>query len=208
RDNKMTSTTTSDIKIILGSSSIWRKKVLSDHMGYTFTTMSPDIDEKAIRDPDARKLTMMISNAKADALLSKVKEPAILICSDQVIVHNNIIREKPDTISTITDTKDICREYLRSYEFHPAECIASVVVVNTQTGKRVQGTDVASMYFKRIPEEVIERLIAQGDVMNCAGGFTAEHMEEYIDRCEGEFETVMGLPKTMTARLIEEAKNS
>ena len=103
------------LPIILGSSSIWRKQVLTN-LGYKFTTMSPDIDEKAIRynwryyftvltlfrDPDPTKLTLMIANAKADALLSKVTEPSILITSDQVIVCNGVIREKPESIGTIT----------------------------------------------------------------------------------------------------------
>lgn len=41
-------------------------------MGYTFTTMSPDIDEYSIRDPDPKKLTLLIAEAKADALLPQV----------------------------------------------------------------------------------------------------------------------------------------
>jgi len=81
-------------KIILGSSSKWRKEVLTK-MGYQFTTMSPDIDEKSIRHSDPKPMTLMISRAKADALFSKVTEPSILITSDQVIVWNGQVREKP-----------------------------------------------------------------------------------------------------------------
>ncbi|EFA79291.1 maf family protein [Heterostelium album PN500] len=187
-------------KIILGSSSVWRKKVLSDHIGIKdFTVMSPDIDEKAIRDTDARKLTMMITQAKTDALLDKVLEPSILICSDQVIVCNNKIREKPVS-------EEECREYLKSYEKYPAECIVSVVVVNTKTGKRLAQTEVAVVHFKPLPDELIEKLIEIGDVMYCAGGFTIEHMTEYVERIDGEMETVMGLPKTMTIDMIRQAQ--
>eukprot|EP01133_Synstelium_polycarpum_P010844 gene10844-12631_t len=75
-------------------------------------------------------------------------------------------------------------------------------------GKRVEGTDVATQYFNKIPEDAIEALIAQGDVMYCAGGFTVEHMSEYTLRLDGEIETVMGLPKTMTNRLIQESRSS
>ncbi len=56
------------MEIVLGSSSKWRKEVLRS-MGYTFTTMSPDIDEKAIRDADPHILTLKIARAKAEALL-------------------------------------------------------------------------------------------------------------------------------------------
>lgn len=40
--------------------------------------------------------------------------------------------------------------------------------------------EVATQYFKEIPDDVIDRLIKQGDVMKCCGGFTIEHMEEYL----------------------------
>ncbi|KAF2074553.1 hypothetical protein CYY_004136 [Polysphondylium violaceum] len=191
--------------IILGSSSIWRKKVLQD-MGYSFKTMSPDIDEKAIRDSDPKTLTLMISRAKAQALIDRIKssndekdKQSILICSDQVIVHNNVIREKPET-------KEICREYLKSYEFHPAVAVVSIVVVNMSTGKIVEGTEIATQHFKKIPDTTIEKLIEQGDVLHCAGGFTVEHMSEVTDRLDGEIETIMGLPKTMTIKLINESQ--
>ncbi|EAL66528.1 maf family protein [Dictyostelium discoideum AX4] len=189
--------------LILGSSSIWRKQVLID-MGYIFKTMSPDIDEKAIRDSDPKTLTLLISRAKAQALLKRIKESddeldkkSIMICSDQVIVHNGVIREKPET-------EQQCREYLQSYEFHPAVAVVSVVVVNIETGKIVEGTDIATQHFKKISDEFIDKLIKQGDVMHCAGGFTVEHMADFTLQLEGEVETILGLPKTLTKNLISQ----
>ena len=58
-------------QIILGSSSRWRKDIL-EKMGYEFTCMSPDIDEKAIRHEDPKEMTLMIARAKGKALLDKV----------------------------------------------------------------------------------------------------------------------------------------
>jgi septum formation protein len=89
-------------------------------------------------------LTLKIANAKADALLSKVSEPSILITSDQVIVCNGVIREKPESVGTksfvsILIHTDQCKEFLRSYSQYPAEAYSSVVMVNTKTGKRVSG---------------------------------------------------------------------
>ena len=64
------------MKIILGSSSRWRKQIL-EQAGYTFKVMSPDIDEKAIRHADSEQLALAIANAKADKLLEQITEPAI-----------------------------------------------------------------------------------------------------------------------------------
>ena len=53
----------SGLKIVLGSSSIFRRQIM-EGFGYEFTVISPDIDEKAIRDenPDelVRKVTIQV----------------------------------------------------------------------------------------------------------------------------------------------------
>lgn len=69
----------------------------------------------------------------------------------------------------------------------------------------MEGVDVAKQYFKPIPDEFISKLIAQGDVMYCAGGFAIELMDPYLDHREGEAESIIGLPPTLTHRLIVEA---
>eukprot|EP01116_Phalansterium_solitarium_P009488 TRINITY_DN23653_c0_g1_i1.p1 TRINITY_DN23653_c0_g1~~TRINITY_DN23653_c0_g1_i1.p1 ORF type:complete len:192 (-),score=42.19 TRINITY_DN23653_c0_g1_i1:277-852(-) len=184
-----------DLKIILGSSSKWRKQVL-ERMGYTFSVLSPDIDEKAIRDPDPVQLTLKIARAKADELVSKVTEPAILICSDQVIVCNGEIREKP-----VDEAQ--ARAFLKSYTENPAEAVVGVVVVNTATGKRLEATDIAKQHFKSITDELIERLIADGTIFWCAGGFAIELMDGHLGPVDGDRDTIMGLPNEVTRRLIE-----
>ena len=119
------------MKIILGSQSKGRRSVL-ESMGYEFEVMSSDIDEKAIRFDDPSVLTLALANAKADALLARIHEPAILITADQVVAWNGTIREK-------AKDENEAREYLRSYAAHPAETVAAVVVVNTATKKRQEG---------------------------------------------------------------------
>lgn len=41
--------------------------------------------------------------------------------------------------------------------------------------------------------------------MYCGGGFAIELMDAYLDRREGEAESIIGLPPTLTHRLIVEA---
>jgi len=184
--------------IVLGSSSKWRKEVLSK-MGYEFVTMSPDIDEQLIRDSDPTQLTLKIARAKAQALLPKISEPSIVITSDQVVVWNGQIREKPGN-------KQQCREFLTSYARHPAECVTAVVITNTSNSKTAEGVAYATQFFHELPSEFIESLIEQGDVMSCSGGFAIEHMQQYLKHMEGEQETITGLPKTLTKQLLQQVQ--
>jgi septum formation protein len=145
------------LPIVLGSSSVWRKEVMKNLLGtLDIETISPDIDEKAIRDKDPSQLTLKIARAKSKALLERLKheghQPCILVCSDQVVCFGDKqgeIREKPETIEQ-------AKQFLRSYRLKPAVCVASVVVTNTLTGKQTEGVDWASQYFK--PNEMTESL--------------------------------------------------
>jgi septum formation protein len=184
---------------VLGSSSKWRKQVITEILGFTnVETLSPDIDEKAIRDPDPRVLTTKIANAKADALVPRVSKPCLLICSDQVILWRDQIREKP------VDA-DEARHFLRSYDLNsPPICVDAVVITNTATGKRLQGVEIATAYFRPLSEAKIEELVAHGDVLTTAGGFVIERMQEYLDRIDGDIESVLGLPKKLTTQLLQQ----
>uniref|UniRef100_M0ZVF0 Maf protein n=1 Tax=Solanum tuberosum TaxID=4113 RepID=M0ZVF0_SOLTU len=49
-----------------------RRKILAD-MGYEFTVMGADIDEKRIRKDNAEELVVALAEAKADAIMSRLK---------------------------------------------------------------------------------------------------------------------------------------
>ncbi|KAG8499071.1 hypothetical protein CXB51_005482 [Gossypium anomalum] len=144
---------TSEFKIILGSSSLPRRKILAE-MGYEFTLMSADIDEKGIRKEKPEELVMALAEAKADAILQRLPvgdyvkeaEPTLLITSDQI-------------------------------------------------------------HFHEIPDKVIEKLIEEGNVLHVAGGLLIEHplIKPYIKQVVGTIDSVMGLPKALTEKLIREA---
>lgn len=188
------------MKIILGSQSHSRRKVLAK-MGYEFEIMPADIDEKAIRFDDPVKLTLALARAKADAILPRIKEAAILITSDQVVVCNKKILEKPSNESE-------AREYLEMYAKYPAKTVTSVVVANTATSTQADGTDIARIWFSSMPEDIVSRYIAIKDPFFHSGAFDHEHpiLSPYVSRIEGEPESISGLPKHLTEELIQRVK--
>ncbi len=184
------------MKIILGSQSLGRKKIMTE-MGYEFETMAADFDESSIRSNDPKELTSALAQAKADVLKSIISEPAILITSDTVVVCKGEILEKPVN-------EEMAREYLRWYNYFPAEVVTSLVVVNTKTEKEVIGVDVAKIFFFPFLEEEIDELIEAGDLYRMAGGFTVdgEKWEKHVKKIEGTRESIIGLPKDLLKELI------
>jgi septum formation protein len=182
--------------IILGSQSQGRRELLSA-LGYEFAVMPANIDERAIRADDPGALTLALAHAKADALLPQIHEPALLITSDQVVVWQGTIREKPQNVEE-------ARAFLRDYAEGPAETVTAVVVTHTSRGVRRQGVDRATVWFRRIPEDVIAQVIARGEVFAHAGGFsiTDPLLSAYIERVDGTAESVIGLPTALTRQLL------
>lgn len=168
-------------------------------MGCQFEIMTADIDEKAIRNENPERLTLLLAHAKADALLPNIREASILITSDQVVLCNGRILEKPANL-------DEAREHLRGYAHSPAVTVTAVVVTDTRTNRRSEGVDRAKVIFREIPSYVIEELVRSGWILENAGAFSIEDplMKDYIINIEGEPESVMGLPREMTERLIRD----
>ncbi|KAG0448900.1 hypothetical protein HPP92_010754 [Vanilla planifolia] len=193
-------------KIILGSSSVARRQIL-EQMGYEFEIMTAGIDEKTIRKEKPEELVTVLAEAKADAIISRLKiadykkiEPTLLITSDIVVVHEGIIREKPTT------QEEACR-FLKGYSGNHVTTVNYVHVTNLKTGKRVGGLDKAEVYFYQIPDEVIHNMIAEGIVFNVAGGLLLEHplILPLVEAVIGSSDSVMGLPKHLTEKLIQAA---
>ncbi|MBI4276601.1 Maf family protein [Candidatus Uhrbacteria bacterium] len=183
------------MKLILGSGSTWRQKVLRD-AGYTFDVMTADIDEKAIRYEDPGRLVLAIARAKTAAILPKIQESALLVTSDQVIVWNGVIREKPRDA-------DEARAFLKSYAEHAPETVTSLVVTNTQTKKVVEGVDRVCVVFSSVPDNIIDALIQKGLLMTAAGGFQVQDplLKPYI-QYDGAEESCMGMPLTLLTQLL------
>jgi len=186
------------MKIILGSQSKHRRKLMEE-MGLEFEVMAAGIDEKAIRHTDPQELVLALAKAKAEALIPRIDEPAILITSDQVIVYEGEIREKPE------DAEE-ARRFLDSYAKHPAETVVAVVVTNLANGKSASAVDIAKVFFSPFSEEEIGKIIEDGEVFHIAGGFDidGDGWKSHILELEGTRDSVIGLPKEVTKRLISE----
>ncbi|KAL6654113.1 hypothetical protein ACP70R_007578 [Stipagrostis hirtigluma subsp. patula] len=200
-------------KLILGSSSVARKHILEE-MGLEFQVMTADIDEKSIRRENPDDLVMVLAEAKADAIMSRLNmadyqkegdQPTLLITSDifvdfEVVVHEGIIREKPTT-------KEEARQFLKGYSGGHVSTVGSVVVTNLTTGKRLGSLDKAEVYFHDIPDEVIENLIDEGVVFRVAGGLLLEHplTLPFVEAVVGSSDSVMGLSKEIANKLIHDA---
>ena len=205
--------------IILGSSSAWRREVMNE-LGCDFETMSPDIDEKAIRCSDPLELPVAVARAKAAALESRLSAPSILITGDQIVLapkdaHNPpahaedvrdgmVVHEKPESRAE-------AEEFIRGYSGRFVRTVAAVVVTHTGAGKEEFGVDIATVHFRVIPDDAIAAALEPTEdgqpspLFSTCGAVCIEHpaLAPYVERIEGTRDSVFGLPKTLLAQLLE-----
>ncbi|KAM7516253.1 hypothetical protein LguiA_005836 [Lonicera macranthoides] len=140
---------------------------------------------------------MALAEAKADAIISRntmdhLKEDVpstLLITADTVVVYEGTIREKPSS-------KEEAREFIKGYSGGVAAVVGSVVVTNLATGNRKGGWERAE--------------VEEGIMLNVAGGLMLEHplTLPFVDTVVGSADSVMGLSKALTEKLILEALSS
>lgn len=117
--------------------------------------------------------------------------------ADTTVVLRDELLEKP------TDPADALR-MLMKLQGRTHQVITAVAVVS---GDRVrQATDTTSVTFRAADERMLRAYVATGEPMDKAGAYGIQgYGAALVDRIEGDFFGVMGLPVRLVLRLLDEA---
>jgi septum formation protein len=191
--------------VLLGSGSRTRREILTAQ-GIDFTIVKADIDEKALGDrshgADPVALVTQLAHAKADAILKSLPRPhenKLLVTADTVVVHEGKILEKPHNLEE-------ARKFIDSYRNNCCSVVGSIVLTDLETSQRVAGTETATIHFNHFPDEIIQRILDEGEVIHCAGGLMVEHelLQPYIHKMDGTQDALMGLSIDLLNSLFDE----
>ncbi|MBG7618539.1 septum formation protein Maf [Herbaspirillum sp. AP02] len=137
-------------RLILGSSSIYRKQLLS-RLGLPFETMIPDIDETPHPAETPEATALRLAREKAAAIGAR-SGPALVIGSDQVATLDGLQIGKPGNHANALRQLQLMRG--REVIFHTALCLwdgrhsgiaATTQVCNVQTLVRFRDLDDAEL---------------------------------------------------------------
>jgi len=113
-----------------------------------------------------------------------------------VIVRDEVL-EKP------ADEADALR-MLAKLQGRTHQVVTSVALASG--GRIHQATDVTNVRFRRMSEDVLRAYVATGEPMDKAGAYGIQgYGAALVERIEGDFFSVMGLPIRLVLRLMEEA---
>jgi septum formation protein len=198
KDQQQPTLTASGRTLILGSTSRYRKELLS-RLQIPFETAAPDVDETPHINESPKDLALRLALAKARAVALKNPE-AIVIGSDQVADLEGAPLGKPGNHAKAT--LQLQRMRGKTVIFQTA---LSVVCIATG----YQRTDLAEVKvkFRDLSDAEIESYLRAEEPYDCAGSAKSEGLGiVLLDAIENDDPTALiGLPLIRTCQMLREA---
>lgn len=180
--------------LILASGSPRRKQWL-ESLSIPFEILAPDLDETPGITEDPVELVLRLAKGKA-ALISATNPGRWVLAADTTVAVDHHTLNKP------TDGEDAVRMLLliqgRRHEVHTGMCL--------QRDQDVYAfVDTAEVFLRPLSEAQARWYVASGEPMDKAGSYAAQGIAAlFIERIEGSFATVMGLPVERLSALLQE----
>ncbi|MDW8269273.1 MAG: Maf family protein [Anaerolineae bacterium] len=178
--------------LILASASPRRRQLLAC-LGLEFACERADIDETPWPEeaPDVHAQRLALTKA---GVVAARRPDAIILAADTVVVHEGRILGKP------ADAAE-ARQMLRALRRGPHEVISAVAVA--ADGRTDGAEHISRVWMRAYTDAEIEAYIATGDPFDKAGAYAIQHPGfRPVDRFEGCFASIMGLPLGLVAELL------
>jgi septum formation protein len=174
-------------QIILGTQSP-RRHLLMRECGFKFDVIIAEgIEENFPANMPVADVPVFLAEHKANWFKGKLKENQILITADTVVIFENQIIVKPAD-------RDDAVSMLKKLSGNRHDVITGVCI--TSVKKKVSFSNLSAVYFTNFTDEEIEYYVNKYKPYDKAGSYGAQEWIGYIgiDRIEGSFFNVMGLP--------------
>jgi septum formation protein len=175
--------------ILLASRSPQRRALLGA-LGVAFRVVAPRAEEGD--DPLAN------ARAKAREVAARAGVPeggAVLGADTEVILDGRVLGKPADAAAARRELAALAGR---------AHVVRSAVCVITQTGER-EVVDDALVTFRPLTEGQLDEYVATGEWRDRAGGYAIQGAgAALVERVDGDEATVIGLPVTRLAALLEE----
>ena len=198
KDNSTLPTSASSRTLILGSSSRYRKELLS-RLKIPFEIAAPEVDETPLSNETPRDLALRLALAKARAVASQNPE-AVVIGSDQVADLEGLPLGKPGNHANAV--KQLQRMRGKTVIFQTA-----LSVVCLATG--FEQTDLAAVKvtFRDLTDAEIEAYLMAEEPYDCAGSAKSEGLGiALLAAIDNDDPTALvGLPLIRTCHMLSAA---
>ncbi len=180
-------------KIILASASPRRSELLA-RAGFDFEVVVSDAAEVGHIDP--KTLVLRNARAKAEAVAARFPD-RIVLGADTIVALGNEAFGKP---------KDMDEAFGMLKKLNGStHCVYTGVCVLRKSDSRMYiDAGKSDVVFKKLDDAQIRQYLASVPVLDKAGAYAAqEHGGMIIERIDGDFDNVMGLPMRVVKNLLD-----
>lgn len=173
--------------LLLASKSPRRKEIL-ERAGYQFDILPSHIEETFPEDLPKNEVGEYLAQEKAKSFIGRSDaEGKLILASDTTVLIQNELLEKP------ADAQEAF-EMLHKLSGQVHEVITGIALLHD--GQITSASDTTKVFFSPIPEKLIWQYIEEHKPFDKAGAYGIQEGLglTHIERLEGSYFTVMGLP--------------
>lgn len=182
--------------IVLASSSPRRRQLL-EMLGIAHEVVPAEVPE--VREPGELPETMAVRLARAKAVAVARSRPGVpVLGADTVVVVDEEVLGKP------VDDRDAAR--MLGTLSGRAHRVITAVALADGNGTVHERCDITRVWFRGLSPELIDAYVATGEPLDKAGSYGVQgYGAVLVERVDGDFFGVMGLPLRLVVELLEAA---
>ena len=183
-------------KLLLASNSPRRRELLTE-AGFDFESFGPNVEERFDVDLTLRELTALNASRKALAA-ARAHPKKVVLAADTLVAIDDHILGKPAN-------KNEAIAMLERLSGRAHEVCTSVFICESVRTRSTSFYEISRVYFRKLSRDEIENYFKRVNPLDKAGGYAAQGFgREIIEKIEGSYTNVVGLPMEKTIRALEE----
>jgi len=183
-------------RLILASGSPQRIQLLQEAR-YDFIARTASVAELAVDFLTPGELTLLNACRKAFAV-ARTEPDAVVLGADTLVALDTAILGKPANL-------DEARRMLTQLSGRTHEVLTGVTISNFSERRTFSAIVESEVRFRRLDADLIDRYLSRIDPLQKAGAYAAQiEPGTVIERIDGSFTNVVGLPMETVSRLLGE----
>jgi septum formation protein len=181
------------MRLILASASPRRAELLQS-AGFGFTVAPAGVEEIPQTGESPEAYTRRVAHHKAAQVANGAGGEALVLAADTEVVVDGSILGKPAD-------EDDARRMLRLLSGRSHEVLTTVVLIGR--GRTADEVSITRVWFATMTDREIGWYVASGEPMGKAGGYAIQGLgARFVERIEGSWSNVVGLPLATIHRLL------
>ncbi|MEY2555682.1 MAG: nucleoside triphosphate pyrophosphatase [Verrucomicrobiota bacterium] len=182
--------------LLLASNSPRRRELLLE-AGFDFEIFALQVTERFDVDLTLRELTAFNAMRKAMAT-ARLRPNNVVLAADTLVTIDGHVLGKPKD-------KNEAVSMLQRLSARAHEVWTSVFISRLAAAKSTSFHDISRVRFRRLSRDGIDNYLARVDPLDKAGAYAAQGFgNEIIERIDGSFTNVVGLPMEKTIAALAE----